>query len=579
MHRFKTYIIVLTMLTMTAAGCVSELGESLDQQTADALPDDAYDASQGWSTPTTPPKYQILDGVETKVESFDGTPISVGVFLPDKEGCEWGEEIPDHDADLPEDCQVPVVMDAGPYWANVVDEQRYRPPLVEWLVPQGYAVVQMSVRGTGESGGCMEFMSMSEQRDVDEVVTWIGEAAWSNGNVGMMGRSYDGTTPFMAAAQGNEHLKTIVPISGVASVPDLMFKNGTSESRGPIMHSVVYWALFGIGATYGADAADWRADHWQEQACEELVIGQAQGAYTMGTGDTSDAYWDVREWRQAILENYDGSIWIVHGLQDWNVDPSQVIPWVGALRESDIETKAWLGQWNHHYPDRVDEHRNARWDWADQTLAWFDHYLKEDDTPVSLDVEVEDSMFNWRTEDTYPPEDLEWAPFETPWETETVSGETTISHTFEPLHEDLRIAGLPHVHATMTPTTATGGWVFAELNHVWPDGVTERIGWGTIDLRHHEGGNEDPAVLTPGEALDVTLQFEPMDAHVAQGHQLELVLHKDGAASIPESPDPSPVIVEDATLDLPTIERPSLVQPGAPQTAEDAATSPQALDP
>ncbi len=573
MHRFRTLIVALTMLTMTTAGCIGEMGSELDPQTADSTPEEAYDTSQGWSTPTVPPKYEILDGIETKVESFDGTPISIGVFLPDKEECDWNDSLPNHDADLPKACQLPVVMDAGPYWADVVDEQRYRPPLVEWLVPQGYAVVQMSVRGTGESGGCMEFMSMNEQRDVDEVVTWLGEAAWTNENVGMMGRSYDGTTPFMAAAQGNDYLKTIVPISGVASVPDLMFKNGTSETRGPIMHSVVYWAFFGMGTTYGADAADWRADHWHEQACEELVIGQTQGVYATATGDTRDEYWEIRDWRAPILENYNGSIWIVHGMQDWNVDPSQVIPWIGELMESDIETKGWLGQWAHHYPDRVDEHRNARWDWADETLQWFDYYLKEDGDKPSLDVEVEDTMFNWRVEDTYPPQDLDWSTLETPWDSETVSNDNAITHTFDPLIEDVRIAGLPQVHATVTPTTPTGGWLFAELNHVWPDGVTERIGWGTLDLRHHQGSNEAPDTLTPGQPLDITIQFEPLDAHVAQNHQLQLVLHKDGAASIPESPDPSPVLIDDATLNVPTIDRPNLLGQGAPPSPTDTTTT------
>ncbi len=572
MVRLEVTLVALMMVTMPIAGCIGEWSQSLDPTASDDVDeplDDAYDTSQGWSTPTREPQYEVLDGIETKVESFDGTEISIGIFLPDKEGCDWQEgDLPAHDTNLTEDCQVPVVMDAGPYWGNVVDTQRYRPPLVEWLVPHGYAVVQMSVRGTGESGGCMEFMSTNEQRDVDEVVTWLGEAGWTNGNVGMMGRSYDGTTPFMAAAQGNPHLETIVPISGVASVPDLMFKNGTSETRGPIMHSVVYWAFYGMGATYGADAADWRAEHWTEQACEELLIGQAQGTYATGTGDTNDEYWDVREWRPDILENYDGSIWIVHGMQDWNVNPSQVVPWTDALMESDIETRAWLGQWAHHYPDRSDEHRNVRWDWADQTLAWFDYYLKDEGDPPPLNVEVEDSLFNWRTEDTYPPNDLEWETLTTSWGNAVTAADTPTAYTFEPLENDTRIAGMPQVRLQATPTTPNGGWIFAELNHVWPDGVTERIGWGALDLRHHDGGNEDPSVLTPGTPVDATIQFEPMDAHVPAGHQLQITVHKDGVEDIAQSPDPSPVTLSEADLRLPLIDRPSLVEQDPPRTTE-----------
>jgi predicted acyl esterase len=573
MSRTFTLLVAVAMLTMGLAGCVGT--DPLEEQSVDEVEqaaEETYNTSQGWSTPTEPARYDILDGFEVKVDSFDDAQISVGVFLPDKEACDWGDgELPSDEAELAEACQVPVVIDAGPYWADAADEKSFRPPLVEWLVPRGYAVLHMSVRGTGESDGCMEFMSEAEQKDVDEVVTWAGEAAWSNGNVGMMGRSYDGTTPLMAAAQGNPHLETVVPISGVASAPDLMFKNGTSESRGPIMHSVVYWTLFGMGATYGADAADFRAEHWSEQACEELVVGQAQGAYATATGDTGDEYWQQREFRERILENYNGSVWIVHGLQDWNVNPSQVVPWVDQLMDSDIQTKAWLGQWNHHYPDRVDEHRNARWDWADQTLDWFDHYLKDEGDEPDLNVEVEDSLYNWRTEATYPPEDREQASLEVDWGTAVVSGETSVANTFEPLEDDLRIAGMPQVRTTATPSTTTGGWVFAELYDVWPDGTTERVGWGTLDLRHHEGGNEDPAPLVPGQPVEATIQFEPMDAHVAEGHQLQLVVHKSGVEDIPASPDPSPVALEDTSLRLPTIERPSTMDRGPPQVTEPTA--------
>jgi predicted acyl esterase len=558
MSEVKVILLAVAMLTMGTAGCIAS-EDDIDQQSVDEeLDEGELDTTKGWSQPTEPRQYEILPGIEETLSSFDGTEISVGVFLPDKDGCDWNA------SELPEECQLPVVIDAGPYWADGEEDKSFRPPLVEWLVPRGYAVVHMSVRGTGESAGCMEFMSEAEQADVDETVTWAGEEAWSNGNVGMMGRSYYGTTPLMAAAQGNEHLETIVPISGVFSVPDLMFKNGTSEARGPIMHSVVYWGLFGMGATYGTEAADFRAEHWAEQACEELVVGQAQGGYATATGDASDEYWQVRDFTEPILENYNGSVWVVHGMQDWNVNPSQAIPFYQAMEEDpDIETKAWFGQWDHAYPDRVDEHRNVRWDWADETLAWFDHYLKEDeeaDEP-DLDAEVEDSVYVWRTEDTYPPEDARDTTHETDL-SGTISGETSVSWTSEPLDEPVRTAGLPSVELTATPTTAQGDWVFAELYDVYPDGVSMRIGWGALNLAYADGG---PSTVTPGQPIETELTFEPMDAFVAENHRLRLVLHKSGAEDIPASPDPSPVQIDQADLVLPQIDRPdALAEPTPP---------------
>ena len=77
-------------------------------------------------------------------------------------------------------------------------------------------------------------------REINAAVEWLATQEWSNGNVGMIGKSYDGSTPWQAAMYGDEYLKTIVPISGLIGVRELMWKNGSSEARAPFMHNVVY---------------------------------------------------------------------------------------------------------------------------------------------------------------------------------------------------------------------------------------------------------------------------------------------------------------------------------------------------
>jgi predicted acyl esterase len=82
-----------------------------------------------------------------------------------------------------------------------------------------------------------------------------------------------------------------------------------------------------------------------------------------------------------------------------------------------------------------------------------------------------------------------------------------------------------------------------------------RIGWGALNLAYHEGGNAEPATLTPGQPIDTQITFEPVDALVAEDHRLRLELHKSGVEDIPASPDPSPVEVTDVNLVLPQIDR------------------------
>ena len=61
----------------------------------------------------------------------------------------------------------------------------------------------------------MDLMGTAEQLGNDAAVRWLGEQSWSNGAVALIGKSYDGSTPWQAAMFGSEHdyLKTIVPIS------------------------------------------------------------------------------------------------------------------------------------------------------------------------------------------------------------------------------------------------------------------------------------------------------------------------------------------------------------------------------
>jgi len=86
------------------------------------------------------------------------------------------------------------------------------------------------------------------------------------------------------------------------------------------------------------------------------------------------------------LEHYNGSVYYIHGLQDWNVDPHMAFDQFDRLKRSEIETKGLFGQWDHAYPDRRSNHEDqqsgfgeeafpatVRHDWAQDLLEWFDH--------------------------------------------------------------------------------------------------------------------------------------------------------------------------------------------------------------
>jgi len=61
---------------------------------------------------------------------------------------------------------------------------------IEFYLEHGYAYVHMDVRGSGKSGGEFELLGPREQRDLFDVIEWIGKQSWSNGKVGGFGQSY-----------------------------------------------------------------------------------------------------------------------------------------------------------------------------------------------------------------------------------------------------------------------------------------------------------------------------------------------------------------------------------------------------
>jgi predicted acyl esterase len=539
-----------------------------------------------WSKVLVPGPYGILPGIgqfiDVAVPFGNGLPVQkvhMGLFFPDIEGCDWSA------ASLPEECKVPVLADVGPYYGEPTlgDVHATEPAnrlgrfLIENLVPHGYAIAQVSVFGTGDSGGCMDLMGEVEQAGVQGAVKFLGEAPWSNGNVGLTGRSYDGSTPWEGAMNGDPHLKTVIPISGLYGQFDLMWRNGSAEFRAP----GVLWGLY-YAFTYTGNEGNptLQAQQIGENAlCPETQIGGAQGALTYVYGSPpapeQNRYWAERSFRQAVLDNYEGSVYFIHGLQDWNVDPHMAFPFYNELEAKGLEMKGLFGQWGHNYPDRPGEHGHVRWDWAQDLLEWCDFYLKGTGPRPQLHVEVEDDLGQWRIETTFPPPGAVQTPIGlddfTPDGDLTLFGysdpvgvggtpgtpageeQHVLRWTDAPLNElvDIRIAGQPTLHLSVTPE-GPGGQVYAELRDAT---AGTHLGHAIMDLRYHEGGTT-PQTVTPGETIVARMQFFPMDAILPAGHAIELVLAPTGFDYLNSAVN-SPVVVHadaSSVLTLPVTE-------------------------
>tara|TARA_B100000035_G_C21033402_1_gene569608 strand:+ start:1382 stop:3247 length:1866 start_codon:yes stop_codon:yes gene_type:complete len=475
--------------------------------------------------------------------------------------------------DVPEGTKIPVIMTIHPYYdfggegvagddssPNTVPDGGVGKWVYDTFVPHGYALAQASTFGTGQSTHCQDVKGLGEQTGIQGVVDWLGEQEWSNGNVGLMGKSYAGTTNWEAAQQPSPYLKTIVPISGSIGVQEMFYRNGSSESR-----AMLYDALY-EGATTDATTDDMRM-------CTDDVIGPLNPFSTWAGAEVGGAewndYWDERRHLPDVLANYQGSVYLVWGMQDWNVDPYHAFPTYQLMRDAGINARAIAGQWAHNYPDQPDRHSEmgsgygaeaypnmSRMDWAVELYGWFDYYLKDIGEEPEPMVQIQTHNGKWHVEETWPPEDMEWWPITLDGAEGTggtVNTNNQRSFTLPPLEEDIHISGMPTLHLSVNTLACQGGQVFATM---YADGL--RVGHATMDVRYRDGGYEAKTAL-PFSAYTMLMEFNPMDVDLDAGAVIEVVMTETGEDYLP-----SPCAVvgmnvnidASSTLSLPLIDRP-----------------------
>ena len=451
--------------------------------------------------------------------------------------------------------QVPVIAVISPYFSygqqgsessptNVVSAGRGE-FIYDNFVPHGYALAQVAVFATEESTGCFDYRGDGEGQGIHAAVEWLGTQNWSNGNVAIYGKSYEGATAWEAAAQGSSHLKTIVPISGTTALGPLLYKNGSAEARSQVMHS-----------NYGGSILDYDTDDL-DNMCADVVEGFLAGPTRYGLGELDpymDNYYDERSHIDKALGKYNGSIYWVQGLQDWNVDPHQVFGgppgtnWYQAYIDAGYDVAGMLGQWEHNYPDQWSKHNNqesgyggeaiqnmTRWDWGQDLFEWMEYYLKDIGEKPDLHAQIQRNDGQWRIEETWPPLDVERLTLELSdcvndgafvgGGAPVVGGGQTLALDCPAMSdtEHLHIAGLATIHLSAVPTF-DGGQIFVEMQDA-ETGI--RLGHATMDVRYHAGGYDAQTVI-PGEAITMLMEFQAIDAILPAGHGLRFVLSEQG---------------------------------------------------
>lgn len=176
---------------------------------------------------------------------------------------EWGYiDLPDgvqlrYTAWLPEgDGPFPVLLQYEGYNAGSHPD-RANDIFVPRMLDKGYAVVGVSLRGSGCSGGTWELFGEQQAKDGAFAVDWVAQRPWSNGKVGLFSYSYSGIMQLWVASMNPKHLVAAAPGMPVADTyRDIAYPGGIMNATFPSVWGASLNADWALAAAQALEEGD-----------------------------------------------------------------------------------------------------------------------------------------------------------------------------------------------------------------------------------------------------------------------------------------------------------------------------------
>ena len=483
---------------------------------------------------------------------FERIPLSDGVHL----ACRYW---------LPEDAgqnPVPAILEYIPYCTRDGTAARDE-AMHPYFAGHGYAAVRVDIRGSGESEGVLldEYLEL-EQDDALEVIAWIAEQAWCDGNVGMMGKSWGGFNGLQVAARRPPALKCIITVFSTDDryADDVHYVGGCMTTQNPEWAFVMFPAM-----ARPPDPAlvgdSWR-DMWQQRlnAMEPWIIPWVEH-------QRRDAYWK----HGSVCEDYSAIDIPVYAIGGWADPYSNPVPRL--LAGLDAPSKGLIGPWGHQYMHQAVP--GPKMGFMDEALRWWDHWLKGEDTGLmdepTYRVWVQDGVKpsachqerpgHWASEPTWPSSNIKFRVLHlnegtldeaagtenctsitspqttgqcTPFFGSNGSGgpedppdqrfDDATSACFDGavLDEAFVILGAPVV-TLVVASDQENAFICVRLNEVLPTGESLQVSYGILNLTHRNG-HEAPEPLESGKRYPVCVQLNDIAHTFGAGSRVRIAV-------------------------------------------------------
>ncbi len=522
-------------------------------------------ADDAWHRPSA-----LLDHIETfEATADDGVALRGHVYIPTGDG-PWATIL----------TYSPYWNEGGPirsdeYWSSTEDGGRTMGPTTILgsyapFLEAGFAVALVNIRGTGISDGCFSYVDPADGPDANAVIEEIAAQPWSDGNVGMIGISYNGWTSYAAmASDPHPALKAIVPVSGTIDHWNLLGRNGAASLLAPA-HPANRDLHQGLGVSgmraYPVGSSLPTPDH----VCAETAYKALSYQDLTVTGDKTP-FFEQRDLRDR-LSGSDVAVYTTNGL---GTGEGHILQIEGLWDNLSGDRRLEIGQWGHHWPN---EDPDA---FSEKIVGWFDQHLRGAPELFESDVVLfQDDSLEWHQTTSWPPPGSTTRLWMVGGQLMPTGGSAAYqAQTFQSvptdpgltfpgcdavqamyvspsLKDDVLLAGNFVVNASLSATEPNGNlaaFLFQTSGvGTCGDGRASEIGRALSDLRHRghlEAGRDFP-VGAPG---DVSLKSHPYASFVPAGNRIVLALGGGSVDLFPKAMAPV-ITVHEGVSGVGTIE-------------------------
>ncbi|HTP09334.1 MAG TPA: CocE/NonD family hydrolase [Anaerolineae bacterium] len=470
----------------------------------------------------------------------------------------------------------------------------HREGILDWpwtrtLLRYGYIIVSVDVRGSGASFGTYRGpFSLEETRDAYDITEWLAAQPWSNGNIGMWGRSYLGVTQYLAASTAPPHLKAIFPEMAEFDHYSFIYPGGVFHDDFIRQWEELVYKLDAAGLAVDEDPNKTMLHEALKEHAANLDVFELFSALpyrdSVSTLTNSQPY-IVNNPANYLDEVRSSGVAVYHWVGWYDMYPRDALLWYSNLTNPQ---KIVIGPWGHTGMGTLDL--------ATEELRWYDYWLKGIDNGVMSEAPIYyytlgdgkksgwHSAWQWPLPDekltnyyfdgaragsvesvndgslslTLPATSAGADEYQVDYSTTTgkatrwtdgysgpsaaypsmvVNDKKGLTYTSGPLPAEVEVTGHPVVHLWVT-SSAKDGDFFAYLEDVTETGASKYITEGTLRASHraifpapfkylglpYHRSYAEDIADLPGQPVELVFDLLPTSYALDAGHRIRVTI-------------------------------------------------------